>query len=106
MYMTYTLTVTSQGQVTIPADIRRLWGLMKRGQITLTLQGKKVAKVEPARDILDYVGSLNKYAVATKGMNADQVIKMEEEAAAEAVAENYIKKQKRSGNKLLKIKTW
>lgn len=103
MYMTYTLTVTSQGQVTIPAELRRLWNLMKRGQITITLQGKK-AVVEPARDLLDYVGVFNKYA--KKGMIANQVIKMEEDAVAEAAAGNYLRKQRRSGNKLVGIKTW
>lgn len=103
--MTYTLTVTSQGQVSIPAKVRKLWGLLGRGQITFTLQGKK-AIVEPARDILDYAGSLSKYASATKGLTSDEVIKLEKKAIEDGRAEHYLKKEKRSGNKLLKIKTW
>lgn len=102
MYMTYTLAVTSQGQVSIPAEVRRLWGILKRGQITLTLHGKK-AIVEPARDILDYVGSLNKYAKVVKGMTSDEIMKLEQKAIEDGWIEHYLKKEARSGNKLLII---
>lgn len=102
MYMTYTLAVTSQGQVSIPAKVRKLWGLLNRGQITFTLQGKR-AIVEPARDILDYVGSLNKYASVTKGMTSDQIMQLEKKAIEDGWVEHYLKKEKRSGNKLLII---
>lgn len=103
MYMTYTLNVTSQGQVSIPIEVRRLWGLMNRGQITLTLRGKK-GIVEPAVDILDLAGSLNKYAI--KGKTIDEIMVMEKKGVEMAIVERYLRKEKRSGSKLLKIKTW
>jgi len=105
MYMTYTLAVTSQGQVSIPAKVRKMWGLMKRGQITFTLQGKK-AIVEPALDILDLAGSLHKYAKVNKGLTSRQILAREKKAVEDAIVEQYLRKEKRSGNKLLAIKTW
>lgn len=107
MYMTYTLAVTSQGQVSIPAELRRLWKIIENGKITITLDksGKK-ASMEPVPDLLSLGGSLHKYAYITKGMTPDQVIKMEEEAIGDAVVERYLRKEKRSGKKLLSIKTW
>ena len=101
MCMTYTLTVTSQGQVSIPAKVRRLWGILKRGQITLTLQGKKRAIVEPTLGILDLAGSLKKYAI--KGKSIEEIMMLEKKAIEDGWVEHYLKKVKRSGNKLLVI---
>jgi len=49
--MTYTVTITSQGQITIPADIRRELGMDKRSRAIVRVdQGKMVLEPEP--DIL------------------------------------------------------
>lgn len=104
MYMTYTLAVTSQGQFSMPAELRRLWNLVKNGKVTVTLsKSGKSAIMEPVPDLLSLGGSLHKYAYITKGMTPDQVVKMEEEAIGDAVAERYLRKERRSGNKLLTI---
>lgn len=38
----YTTTVTQRGQVTIPAEIRRLLGAKPRDKVTFTVQGSQV----------------------------------------------------------------
>lgn len=49
--MTYTVSITSQGQMTIPADIRLALGLQKASKaIARVEEGKMI--VEPERDIL------------------------------------------------------
>jgi len=100
MSMDYTLSVTSQGQVSIPAKVRRLWGLMNRGQITLTLQGKK-GTVEPISDLLSLGGSLNKYAIRNK--NIEEIMKIERKAIEEAKLERAVAKLNRSKGRILQI---
>ena len=101
--MNYTLNVTSQGQVSIPAKVRRLWGLIDRGQITLTLHGQN-AIVAPVPDLLSLGGSLHKYAI--KGKSIEEIKKLERKGVEDAVVERYFRKEKSSGNKLLAIKAW
>ncbi len=103
--MTYTLAVTSQGQISIPAKVRKIWGLLNRGEITFTLQGKK-AIIEPTLDFFDYVNSLKRNPNINKGLALDQILEKEQKAIEDGWVEHYLKKEKRSGNKLLKIKTW
>jgi len=105
--MTYTLAVTSQGQLSIPAELRRLWKIVNNGKITITLNKTgKGAFMEPVPDLLSLGGSLNKYAYITKGMTSKQVLKMERKGIEDAIVERYLRKEKRSGKKLLTIKTW
>lgn len=52
---TYFVTITSQGQMTIPVDIRRALGLQKGAKaVVRTDEGKMV--LEPTRDILSLRG--------------------------------------------------
>ena len=53
--MIYSATVTSQGQVTIPAPIRKALGITKSKRVNITLDNKK-AILEPEPDILDLYG--------------------------------------------------
>lgn len=49
--MTYTVSITSQGQMTIPADIRLALGLQKASRAIVSTVGGKMV-VEPEPDIL------------------------------------------------------
>ena len=89
--MTFTATITSQGQITIPAKIRKSIGLKKRQRVILTLKNNYVI-LEPEPDMMELSGSLNNYAIKNKSI--DEVIKIEEEAIEEAVVERYKKKTK------------
>jgi len=53
--MFYPATVTSQGQVTIPAPVRKALGIAKSTRVNFTLE-KKRAVMEPEPDILDLYG--------------------------------------------------
>lgn len=55
MYMTYTVTITSQGQMSIPMPIRRQLRLDKVRQATVTVEHNKII-VEPVQDIDDLLG--------------------------------------------------
>ena len=52
----YTVSITSQGQISIPAPIRRKLGLDKKRKASVSLQGDKVI-VEPIKDLLDFSGT-------------------------------------------------
>lgn len=54
--MTYTVSITSQGQISIPAPIRRELRLDKKKKATVSLENNKII-IEPAVDFLDLAGS-------------------------------------------------
>ena len=56
----YTVSITSQGQMSIPAPLRQKLGLQKKTKAIASAQNGKLV-VEPAQDLLDLYGSLNKY---------------------------------------------
>ena len=55
--MIYTVAVTSQGQLSIPASLRRKFGFDKMGRAQVTEQEGKLV-IEPIRDLLELKGSL------------------------------------------------
>jgi len=55
--MTYTVTVTSQGQITIPAEIRRELGLDENKKAFVEIEDKKMV-LRPSTDILELEGIL------------------------------------------------
>lgn len=54
--MIYTVSITSQGQMTIPADIRLALGLQKASKAIVSTDGGKMV-VEPEPDIMDLYGA-------------------------------------------------
>ncbi len=84
--MKKTVSITSQGQITIPAAIRRALDLDKYPKALVSRQGKKII-IEPSPDIMDLAGSLHKKALAEKDIQ--EVITLEEKAAAQGA----VKKQ-------------
>ncbi len=62
--MTYTVSITSQGQISIPASFRRELGLDKKKKAMVSMQGNKII-VEPAVDFLELGGSLKTNIKAT-----------------------------------------
>lgn len=90
--MTFTATVTTQGQITIPAKIRRELGFKKIQKIILTLKSDHVI-LEPEPDMMQLSGVLHDRAIKNKSI--DEIIRIEEDAVAEAVVEQYRKKMKK-----------
>lgn len=60
----YIVSVTSQGQISIPAKIRRKLGLNKRKKAWVTMKGDQIV-IEPIRDFLELGGSLKTRIKAT-----------------------------------------
>lgn len=94
MDMTYTATVTSQGQITIPVAIRRKLKLDKNRKIVLKLENNTIF-MESEPDIMQLSGALSDRAIKNKTI--DEIIRIEEDAVGEAVAEQYRKKMKKMG---------
>lgn len=62
--MVYTVTITSQGQISIPAKLRRKLGLEKNRKAIVTEEEGKIV-IEPVKDLLELKGSLKTNMKAT-----------------------------------------
>lgn len=84
--MTYLVSITSQGQISIPAEIRRKLGLSKTSKaIVSTLNGK--VTIEPVRDFLAMRGSLKKARKVTAS-SREMRAAFEQYLADEAIGKN------------------
>jgi len=68
--MTYTVSITSQGQISIPAKFRKELGLSKRKKAIVSIQNGKMV-VEPVKDFLELRGSMktNKKPLSNKELH-------------------------------------
>lgn len=84
--MTYTVSITSQGQISIPAKIRRELGLFKKKKALVSVEDGKMV-VKPVKDLLEMGGSLktNKKPLSNKELH---------EIFESSLVEDNIKKQK------------
>lgn len=48
----YTSRITTKGQVTIPADIRRLLRLSPKDKVSFVIEKDDVVKIEPAKSVV------------------------------------------------------
>ncbi|OGM29457.1 hypothetical protein A2630_00475 [Candidatus Woesebacteria bacterium RIFCSPHIGHO2_01_FULL_44_10] len=55
--MVYTVSITSQGQISIPVAARRFLGLKKRGRALVRIDGDQLT-IKPIKDVLELEGSL------------------------------------------------
>lgn len=86
--MPYLISITSQGQISIPADIRRSLGLNRYKKAFIKQEGAKVV-MEPVADILSFAGALKDKAI--KGKNIDQIIRLEKRAWEQEAIKRYQK---------------
>jgi len=92
--------LTSQGQLSIPAKLRKKYKLDKKRGVVIT-EGNGKIHIEPAKDILELAGSLHKYA--KKNISIDKIIALEKKAVAEAIVERHKRSLKRLSSKPLII---
>lgn len=88
--MTYTVSITSQGQFSIPAPLRRKLGLEKKRKAIVSERDGELI-VRPVKDFLELAGSLQKYAKGKKPLSNKEL----DEVVAQAVADEYKEKLKR-----------
>jgi len=84
------VSITSQGQITIPARIRKLLGLNKYPKATVHTENKKII-IEPIPNILTMGGLLKKKAIKEKTIN--EIIKLEEGAVSKAISKKHLRKK-------------
>jgi len=84
--MTYVLSVTSQGQIGIPAKLRRKYGINTNSKVILSEELDKLT-LEPVADFLSLKGSLKSDKKPLSNMELEEVV-------AEGVAEEYARKLK------------
>lgn len=84
--MIYTVSITSQGQISIPARFRKELGLEKYNKALVKKEGNRLV-VEPIPDLLSLKGTLKHKA--KKGMSIDKIMKLEDKAWEMAAAERY-----------------
>lgn len=95
------VTMTSQGQITLPAYLRRKYNFGSSNKVLVKEKNNQIV-VEPVSDVMSLAGVLNKYAKKEKSI--EQIIAMEKEAVLQSVVEKYKNKLKNEGNKLISIK--
>lgn len=86
--MTYTVSITSQGQISIPAALRRKFDFDKTKRALITEDNGNLI-IEPVKDLLELAGSLK---TKRKPLSNQKL----HELFAKSVAEEYIKKVKRT----------
>lgn len=87
--MNYIASITSQGQVTIPKQLREKRGLSLPAKVFVT-ETRKGWHIRPAKDFLSYYGILkdNPVVRANRGKPLQQIIDEENKAIQKAIANN------------------
>jgi AbrB family looped-hinge helix DNA binding protein len=83
----YTIKITAQGQISIPAKVRKKLGAERTHLNLIEEEGRFI--LEPVPDILSLKGSLKNKA--KKNLPIDKIIAEEEKAWENAVVERYRK---------------
>lgn len=86
--MTYTVTITSQGQISIPAKLRKKLNFDKNRAALVTEEDGYLA-IRPVKDFLDLAGSLHHKAIKDKSIS--EIMEKEDRA----IEEGFIKREKR-----------
>lgn len=85
----YIATVTRQGQISIPAKLRRKLDIDKKQVFISEKDGSII--IEPSTDLLDLAGSLHHKAI--KGKTLDEILELEEKAIEEGFLERFKRKK-------------
>ena len=84
--MIYTVSITSQGQISIPAKLRRKLGLEKPGKAIVTEKNGEII-LRPVKDFLEMGGSLAHKAIQNKSI--EQILKLEEKAIEQGFTQRH-----------------
>ncbi len=82
--------MTRKGQITIPAEIRRLWNIKEGDRVNFVREGDEV-RIAPVGDVVKQTaGALGKYRSGPA-----PTIEELKEAIADAIAEDVVERMKR-----------
>ncbi len=89
--MTYTVAITSQGQMSIPATIRKLLGFSQPGTAVARIVDNRMI-VEPVIDIFSLEGGLrNRLPKKYRGKTTEELTALQKETVTQAYANRYKK---------------
>ena len=94
------VSITSQGQITIPARFRKRLGLVTGFKATARINNNSLVLEKP-NDLMSMAKTLKKSKI--KLASIEEIIKAEHEGVADAVAERNVEKEKRSTGELYVI---
>jgi len=86
--MTFTVSITSQGQVSIPARIRKELGLSKKKKAFISIENGRMV-IEPVKDFLELAGTLKTNKKPLSNQDLDDLV-------GKAIAQDYAQKQKKN----------
>lgn len=82
MYMQQIVSITSQGQITLPASMRRLMALDRYKKALVKIEEEKIV-IEPVVDFLSLKGALKNKS--KKNQNINKIIQLEENIIARMI---------------------
>lgn len=88
--MEQVVSITSQGQISIPAAMRRALALNKYNKANIRLDKKRII-IEPIPDIMELEGIFSEKAFKNKSV--EEIMRIEEAAFAETIAAKFKKKK-------------
>ena len=86
--MSYIVSITSQGQMSIPVKIRRELGFSTKKKALVSIENGKMI-IEPVRDFLELAGALNTNKKPLSNQELDDFV-------GKAVAQEYSEKHTRT----------
>lgn len=86
------VSITSQGQITIPASMRRELNIEKYKKASVRSEKGKII-IEPTVDLLNLGGLLKDKAIKDKKIN--EVIKLEDKALIISIGKKYLSKNEK-----------
>lgn len=86
--MNYLVSITSQGQISIPSQLRKELGLSEHKKALVKKEGRRIV-VEPIDDLLYFEGALAHKAI--KGKSINEIIKLEKKAWERETVKRYLK---------------
>lgn len=102
--MIQTVTITSQGQITIPAAMRKALKLYTSHKATIELESDKlIIKTVPDLLALKSTSTPHNSPLYLKDKNREEILELEKQAPGEAVADTYRKKHHTLSNNILVI---
>lgn len=90
--MSYLVSITSQGQISIPVKIRKELKLSEKKKALVKRVGRKVL-IEPVEDLFSLAGAFRHKAIKNKSMR--EIIEIEERAWEKEAARRYLETLKR-----------
>ncbi len=88
------VSLTKQGQISIPAKMRKKLGWETESKVSVVQQGDSLIVKKPI-DVLDLAGIFAQAGKKNKGKTPQQILQAEQTAIEEAIRERYLRKLSR-----------